>query len=781
MQQTESTMAFLQSLKENELCELVLMPLFEALGYNNIRYVHGVLEQGKDIVFTQEDPLDKEIYCCAVVKAVKLSGSVSRPNGIHEVYFQITQAVSEPYTDPFKGSQVTIDKVYVVTPYAISNQTILSIKSLLQQRENRVAFIDGPHLVTLIKKSIPNLLISLPDPNIRYLDMLIRRLREAGTSFSKSQNRTITDLYTPARLSDTTIEKARLISFAHPSLSNETYGSEELLVKGASFVILADVGAGKTTLLQNLAIIIASHSISDALNKNAFIPIFVSLHLLPLSIYVSLSSFDDAIRDYLKRRHAYCGYLENEFSRYVLFLDGFDEVASMHNEMEGILRQLPGRYGGGVYLTSRASRIPILGDDFKYVRLEPFTDNDIIQFLSKWFEDQPGLAVDLWERIRNEITLLSFCRTPLMLTLYALLADRIPLNFLPVRRTDIYRMISDQLIGNWDDMRRIRTFHDKAEKEFVLERIALACHKKNARTFSKWELLDAYRKLGVNSSNPDSEDSFLNELIFRSSLIRFAEEDKLEFVHLSFQEYFVAKSLVRIGNQKLLKSQLFDNWYRGVWVFYFGIKRSMEEISTISAKIFHCYGLRLMEYLLEADYTPAQIKNQFFNYASHDILDKASLSDAELFACSQIGVSLLYGLKEVIRESEGRKKPRNLFKIAVHLDTDKSRLFVLESQDLLGSLSLKDQEFMVEKIPIWVNNKEWTKYFNALCVAIENNVEWTRLERRESEERLRFLENCAMVLYGRIKDKVVNKEYLVNVHRKLTETIRIIKKTKFSL
>lgn len=177
MAKTGSELEFLQGLNENELSELVLMPLFEALDYNNIRYTHGVLEQGKDIVFTQDDPLDKEISCCAVVKSVKLTGSVSRSTGINEIYFQVNQALTEPYIDPFKGKPTVIDKAYVITPYSISNQCIGSIRGQLRQLENRVAFIDGPHLLSLIKKTIPSLLISLPDPNIRYLDMLIRRLK----------------------------------------------------------------------------------------------------------------------------------------------------------------------------------------------------------------------------------------------------------------------------------------------------------------------------------------------------------------------------------------------------------------------------------------------------------------------------------------------------------------------------------------------------------------------------------------------------------------------------
>src|SRR5713226_1706880 len=93
----DSDLSFLQTLSERELSELVLIPLFRAMGFREIRYLHGRDEHGKDIVFAEESPLEGKKYYCAAVKATTLSGSVSSSRSIREVHYQIRQALQTPF------------------------------------------------------------------------------------------------------------------------------------------------------------------------------------------------------------------------------------------------------------------------------------------------------------------------------------------------------------------------------------------------------------------------------------------------------------------------------------------------------------------------------------------------------------------------------------------------------------------------------------------------------------------------------------------------------------
>jgi hypothetical protein len=258
------------------------------MGYHDIRYVHGTLEDGKDIVFSRYDPLDQDIRCCATVKRRQLNGSVSSSRSIRELYFQIDQALTEPYLDPFSGREFILGKVYVVTPFPCSNSCIRSIRAKLRSPENRLAFIDGPKLHSLVRKHLPDLLITLPNPELRYLDALIRSLSEAGSQFAEATRRSLLDIYISGRVTRTTREDARHISFAATPIETiKTEGEEDTSSPIEPFaVLLADVGAGKTTFLQKLAIDVASGNSRLTSAGERLLPLLVPLHLLPSSSYL---------------------------------------------------------------------------------------------------------------------------------------------------------------------------------------------------------------------------------------------------------------------------------------------------------------------------------------------------------------------------------------------------------------------------------------------------------------------------------------------------------------
>jgi hypothetical protein len=70
----DTALRFLQSLNEAELRELVIMPLLSRMGYQDVRAIHGILEFGKDIVFSQQDPLARVRHLCRGRKARSIVG-----------------------------------------------------------------------------------------------------------------------------------------------------------------------------------------------------------------------------------------------------------------------------------------------------------------------------------------------------------------------------------------------------------------------------------------------------------------------------------------------------------------------------------------------------------------------------------------------------------------------------------------------------------------------------------------------------------------------------------
>jgi len=153
---------YLQSLSEAELRELIIMPLLMSMGYTGVRSMHGSVEFGKDIVFSQQDPLARERHYAAVIKRGPLTGSVSNANSLQATVMQVHQSFDTPFLDPRNGREVRIDGVYLITSFPISQAAIMSCSGALDRYGSRFSIVDGPALADLIRQYQPDAIWSLP-------------------------------------------------------------------------------------------------------------------------------------------------------------------------------------------------------------------------------------------------------------------------------------------------------------------------------------------------------------------------------------------------------------------------------------------------------------------------------------------------------------------------------------------------------------------------------------------------------------------------------------------
>lgn len=150
----------LRALPEDELCQKILIPLFEAMGYNDVEYHHGgALEQGKDIVMWREEPPKARVNYAVVVKAKKITGAASR--GTHEVLMQIKQSLGSSYTDKRTLEEQKIHQCYLVSSREIKKEGTNSFQSLLEQEGlvGRVFIIDGVDLWRHVRKHLSEYVI----------------------------------------------------------------------------------------------------------------------------------------------------------------------------------------------------------------------------------------------------------------------------------------------------------------------------------------------------------------------------------------------------------------------------------------------------------------------------------------------------------------------------------------------------------------------------------------------------------------------------------------------
>jgi hypothetical protein len=720
---------FLQSLKEDELRELVLIPLFGALGYGDIRSTHGVLEAGKDIVFAREDPLEGTKYLCATVKVYRLSGSVSNSKAIREIYYQVKQSLTEPFVNPSDGLSVSIDKAYVVTPFEISAQCIHSIRAELAAGEGKVAFIDGPKLLTLIERHIPSLLRSLPNPETRYLHVLYRQVAEVHSLnvIGGRRRLSIADVYTGGALAKTTPEEAQSISFSTPELVESPVDLVSVLSASPFVVVLADVGSGKTTLLHKYILDQVEASMEQRAPMS--LPIFVPLRALPVDSFSNHQAFRAATEAHVHKTTRFAGFKFGVGGSFTLLFDGFDELPGFHGEVSDYIQRLAGLVKQ-VVVTSRPSRIPNLGRPFAFYRLNPFSDEDIQAFLAKWFLHDHDRRSQLYQRIRSDESLHTFCRTPLMLTLYSVLADRRSVDQLPTRKTDIYESISNLLLGDWDVGRQVQNQFSVDLKRHIMEDLAYEMHDERTTRFMRRNFdrvtSDVCKLAGLSADS----NAVFNELLFRSGLIRPAggtSKDALEFVHLSFQEYLSAKHLVRASDSRTIDSLLLDNWWKNTLVFYFGVRRSLDGLHIPSRKRTGNTGLRLVECLLEADFTSQSTRDEVFEAVARDILYSPRLTRRDIELCARFGDDLVAALAHVRRSIVWGKdragvqpNPSNYIRVMVEVGTSKACASIGEVDGLLTSVNVDDLLEAMQAAIHHLGEREWLSLIRRIWQTVRN-------------------------------------------------------------
>jgi len=150
---------YLLSLNENQLRNIVIVPLLKHMGLRDvIEYHGGSAEKGKDVIGFYQGPLNDRHYVAVVAKAVDIHGSVSKRGSATETLMQAEQALNEPYTDIYGLKEVTIDECWILTSGEIKNTAIESIRGKLAKSnlDKLVRFIDRSKLIRLISDHMPS-------------------------------------------------------------------------------------------------------------------------------------------------------------------------------------------------------------------------------------------------------------------------------------------------------------------------------------------------------------------------------------------------------------------------------------------------------------------------------------------------------------------------------------------------------------------------------------------------------------------------------------------------
>ena len=149
--------SMIENMKEDQLSQEVLIPLFKEMGYKDVFYYHGGSgEKGKDIVFWESDKLGARKNFAVVVKSENISGQAKTAKGTAgEVATQIQQAFGAEYSDPITTEPQQVHECWVVTSKTIKKESEDAIRSIIKPNyERHVRFIDGEKLWKFVEKHL---------------------------------------------------------------------------------------------------------------------------------------------------------------------------------------------------------------------------------------------------------------------------------------------------------------------------------------------------------------------------------------------------------------------------------------------------------------------------------------------------------------------------------------------------------------------------------------------------------------------------------------------------
>jgi len=109
-------------------------------------------------VFEATGGFGESVLCACVAKCSKLIGSVDKAGSAMTVLHQVRQALKNPFLG-LDGVPRKVSRVYVITPYDISQTAVASITGELEMLGGQVVFLGGQELLHTFHKFFPEYLL----------------------------------------------------------------------------------------------------------------------------------------------------------------------------------------------------------------------------------------------------------------------------------------------------------------------------------------------------------------------------------------------------------------------------------------------------------------------------------------------------------------------------------------------------------------------------------------------------------------------------------------------
>ncbi len=412
---------------------------------------------------------------------------------------------------------------------------------------------------------------------------------------------TLQDIYVPLRYSKQNIEESR-----DWEDDSGTISQLEMLKEAKHVIVSGKPGSGKTTVSRMIINLLSGNAVSGLQQLcGRRIPLYFKLRDYSIA---GIESADDLLNKFIKSQSATIRFdIDKELIEYYLnkgwcflIFDGVDEVGGIENRMKirEIILNYFAKYNTENYLlvTSRPSGLENTPFNsyideieakmhqlelLKLYHVDSFSKSQVEEFSEKWFalrEENPELikkkSVEFLSDIAKISSLSVLKRRPVFLTMMAHIHTT--KGKLPHSRAQAYDYMVQTYVEQLDNVRRLDKTMYKDEKFYnwsfedkvrLLQSIAykFQTSSENDRegaqiVYDKKQLITIIEStIKANSEKyrtieSDHAGQLLKFYLSRTGLLHEPEDDKIQFSHLSFQEYLTARYIFR----RLIEDGLFN-------------------------------------------------------------------------------------------------------------------------------------------------------------------------------------------------------------------------------